>query len=133
MSAKLASMLVSSLQEFVEICRQECVEYAVAANLAMVRDVSREVFDQLEPRIDLLLRQLGHPDFEVPGFEPIRRYPYSIPNRIFWRSFFSKQRDSTSRRSTVTQLLHMMNPVFFADVVRIISCRSVRGGVYEQN
>ena len=121
------------LQAFVDVCREQKVEYAAACNLALVAAVDRQQFSIEDERVRRLLEMLGWPALEVPEFDARGKYPYQVPNRIFWRSFLSKQRDVTSRRSTGVQFLHMLNPVFFADVVKIVWKRSVKGGVYEQN
>lgn len=121
------------LQAFVDVCREQKVEYAAACNLVLVDTVDRDQFDTSDVRVHSLLRLLGRPGLEIPEFDARGVFPYQIPNRVFWRSFLSKQRDMTSLRSTGVQFLHMLNPVFFADVVKIIWRRSVRGGVYEQN
>lgn len=122
-----------SLAAFVTVCAEQKVEYAAATNLALTREIDRHVFGIEDPRMTELLSRLGHPDLRVNGFDPGGKYPYEIPNRHFWRAFVSKQRDQTSRRSTYVQLLHMLNPVFLADVLKVIWRRSVKGGVYEQN
>ncbi|MFT7648937.1 MAG: hypothetical protein ACI8Y4_003692 [Candidatus Poriferisodalaceae bacterium] len=122
-----------SLDAFVDVCKEQKIEFAAAVNLAFVRDVDRGVFGTDDPRVLDLLRQLGREDMTIDGFDPNGRYPYEIPNKLFWRTFFEKQRDPTSLKSTFNQLLHMLNPIFFADVVKIIWRRSIRGGVYEQN
>jgi hypothetical protein len=122
-----------SLADFVRVCREQRVEYAGAANLAFVRAVDRQQFGLVDDRVERLMRELGHGSLELPGFDPCGAYPHQVSNKIFWGAFLSKQRDPVSLRSSFTQLLHMLNPVFFADVVKIIWRRSVRGGVYEQN
>jgi hypothetical protein len=121
------------LDSFVDVCREQRVEYAAACNLALVRAVDRVQFQVVDERIPVLLKSLGHADLEIDGFDPGGKYPYQVSNRIYWATFLSKQRDATSFRSTLVQALHMLNPVFFADVVKIIWRRCVRGGVYEQN
>lgn len=121
------------LEAFVEVCREQKVEYAAACNLALVDAVDREQFGARDERVRTLLRRLGRPGLEIQEFDARGNFPYEIPNRVFWRTFLSKQRDVTSRRSTGVQFLHMLNPVFFADVVKIVWRRSVKGGVYEQN
>jgi hypothetical protein len=122
-----------ALDSFVDVCREQRVEYAAACNLALVSAVDRVQFEAFDERIQLLLKNLGHVDLEIDGFDAGGKYPYQVPNRIYWATFFSKQRDGTSFRSTLVQALHMLNPVFFADVMKIIWRRCIRGGVYEQN
>jgi hypothetical protein len=122
-----------ALDSFVDVCREQRVEYAAACNLALIRAVDRVQFDAVDERVDLLLKWLGHADLRIDGFDPAGKYPFQVSNRVYWATFLSKQRDATSFRSTLVQALHMLNPVFFADVVKIIWRRCVKGGVYEQN
>ena len=118
---------------FVELCRDQKLEYAASANLALVRDIDAAHFAIDDPAVPALLDALGYPGFRVQGFNPHGTFPYEFPNKVYWSAFLSKQRDRTSLASTGNQLLHMLNPVFFADVIKIIWRRSVKGGVYEQN
>jgi hypothetical protein len=122
-----------TMHRFLEVCRDQKAEFAVACNLAATRAIDRSHFGINDGRLSDLLAELGHRDLELRGFDPLGAFPYEFSNRVFWRTFLSKQRDRTSFRSTLNQALHMLNPVFFVDVVRIIWRRTVRGGVYEQN
>jgi hypothetical protein len=122
-----------TLDNFVEVCREQKVEYACACNLAVTRDIDSAMFGHSDPRIERLLNELGYAGMTVEGFDPLGPFPYAFSNKVFWWTFMSKQRDRTSRRSTLNQFVHMLNPIFFADVVRIVWRRTIRGGVYEQN
>ena len=121
------------IDEFVDVCREQKVEYACACNLAVVRQIDAKQFNLVDSRIDYLLARLGHKDMTIPDFDPLGAFPYTFTNGAFWRTFLSKQRDPTSFRSSLVQFAHMLNPVFFVDVVQILWRRCVRGGVYEQN
>lgn len=121
------------LQAFVDVCRDQKVEYACAVNLALTREIDAAQFGIQDKRIGQILERLGHSGLAVRGFEPRGKFPYEFPASVFWWAFLSKQRDPVSFRSTLNQFLHMLNPVFFADVVRIVWRRTVKGGVYEQN
>lgn len=122
-----------TLTQFVDVCREQKVEFAAAANLVVTRDIDLGQFGTVDPRIEKLLELLDRSDLKVRGFDPKGAFPYEFPNKVFWGAFLSKQRDRTSFHSSLNQARHMLNPVFFADVVKIIWKRSVRGGVYEQN
>lgn len=121
------------LDGFVAVCREQKVEYACAVNLALTREIDRVQFGLADTRIGRLLEGLGHAGLRIAGFDAAGAFPYSFPAGVFWRAFLSKQRDRTSFLSTLNQFVHMLNPVFFVDVVRIVWRRTVRGGVYEQN
>jgi hypothetical protein len=121
------------LDEFVSVCREHQIAGPAACHLAMVRDIDDRVFQLRDERIAPLLDALGHHAMQVGGFDPLGSYPCPIPNKNFWLAFAGKQRDPAALRSTFVQLGHMFNPVFLADVLKIIWRRSVKGGVYEQN
>lgn len=121
------------LDDFVDICREQKVEYACAVNLALVRGIDEAQFGIRDRRIDCVLVALGYHQLRIANFNPLGAFPYAFPSKVFWRAFLSKQRDSTSLLSTLNQGMHMLNPIFLTDVVRIIWRRTVRGGVYEQN
>lgn len=122
-----------TLDEFVKVCREQKVEYACAVNLAVTRDIDLGQFGQVDPRLEKLLVDLGFAGMKVQKFDPQGAFPYAFTNKVFWWTFVSKQRDSTSFLSSLNQFAHMLNPVFFADVVRIVYRRTIKGGVYEQN
>lgn len=120
------------LTGFVELVRKQAGESAVRTNLALVDAIDEQVFHQKDASVSWLLSQFGErsaPD----NFNPLGRYPYEVPTKLFWAAFFSKLRNRVARRSFYVQVAHMLNPAFFVDVIRIIYRRAVRGGVYEQN
>lgn len=121
-----------TLDEFVDVCREQKVEYASAVNLYLVQQIDRAQFHLVDMRITRLLEGLGRSKTIVPGFNPAGAFPYEFPASVFWRAFLSKQRDRTSFVSTLNQFFHMLNPIFLADVIRIVWRRTVKGGVYEQ-
>ena len=122
-----------TLDAFIEICREQKVEYASAVNLHIVQQIDCAQFNQVDPRINRILDSLGHSKNIVPSFDATGAFPYEFPASVFWGAFLSKQRDRTSFLSTLNQLVHMLNPIFFIDVVRSVWRRTVKGGVYEQN
>lgn len=123
----------SDEQRFVDLCRDQKMEYAAACNLAAVKAIDAAQFGFSDPDVDRLLVELGYAGFVLPGFDPNDAFPYQFSNSVFWRTFLLKQRDPTSLRSSLNQALHMLNPLFLADVIHILWKRCVRGGVYEQN
>ena len=122
-----------TLPDFIALCHDQHMELAAAVNLSLVRAVDRAYFGDADHLPGEVMNMLGYADLEVGGFDPRGRFPYAIPNKLFWRCFAQKQRDGASFRSSLVQMGHMLNPVFAADVLKIIWRRCVRGGVYEQN
>ena len=113
--------------------RAHKVEYALACNLVLVQQVDQARFGSEDPRIVRVLRDLGYGNLRIPDFDPLGPLPYEFSNRNYWHAFLVKHRDPAALRSSGIQALHMLNPVFFADVLKVVWRRSVRGGVYEQN
>jgi len=109
------------------------VEYACAANLVIVREIDRARFNARDARIDGILEKLNFGHLKAKNFTADDALPHEFPASVFWWAFLSKQRDRTSVTSTLNQFVHMLNPIFFADVVRIVWRRTIKGGVYEQN
>ncbi|MGB1161526.1 MAG: hypothetical protein ACPG40_09955 [Alphaproteobacteria bacterium] len=122
-----------TLDSFVEVARDQKVEFACAVNLVATAEIDRVRFDAVDPRIGRILEALGYSSLKLHHFDPAGPLPYAFSARVFWGAFLSKQRDRTSFMSTLNQFLHMLNPIFFIDVARIVWRRTVKGGVYEQN
>ncbi len=119
--------------QFVAVSRDQRMEYAVACNLALVAAIDSAQFGFFDRRVTTFLKLFRRPDFKVARFDPEGAFPHEFSNQVFWRTFLSKQRDRTSFISTLNQAAHMLNPFFFADVMRVIYKRCIKGGVYRQN
>lgn len=122
-----------TLDDFVAICREHKMELAAAANLSATSEIDLTHFGAVDGRIVKLLTDLGTSPVRLRGFDANGALPYEFSNRVFWSVFALKQRDPVALRSSIVQALHMLNPVFFVDVLKVIWKRSVRGGVYEQH
>ncbi len=122
-----------TLSAFVDVACGQKVEYACAANLVIVREIDRARFNARDARIDGILEKLNFGHLKAKNFTADDALPHEFPASVFWWAFLSKQRDRTSFISTLNQFVHMLNPIFVADVVRIVWRRTIKGGVYEQN
>jgi hypothetical protein len=122
-----------TLHKLIEFAIKHRMEWVLKCNLAMARDIDSTYFHRVDARIQRVLESLGGKAPSAHGFRTSSALPFEFSNLDFWGAFLSKQRDPVARRSTMLQAVHMLNPVFFADVAKIIWRRSVRGGVYEQN
>ncbi len=97
-----------TLDDFIEVCREQKVEYACAANLALTRDIDAGQFGLEDRRVAHVLAGLGHEKLRIANFNPNGPFPYAFPAKVFWRAFVSKQRDRTSFLSTLNQAVHML-------------------------
>jgi hypothetical protein len=120
------------LHGFVELTRSQAGESAVRTNLSLVDAIDNQVFGRRDASVSRLLSQLGRRS-APENFAPLGKYPYEVPSALFWAAFFSKLRNRVARRSFYVQVVHMLNPAFLVDVIRIVYRRAFRGGVYEQN
>lgn len=122
-----------TLDAFVGVCREQKVEYAAAVNLYLTSEISRVQFGQAYPRITRILDTLGYSNTVVPGFGAAGALLYACPSSAIWHAFLSKLRNGTSFKSALNQFVHMLNPVFFIEFLRVVWRRTILGGVYEQN
>jgi hypothetical protein len=122
-----------SVEEFVDIVRSNSWDYAASANLAVTASLHKHYFGTSPSVVEMLMERLPHAAHEAQAFEAAAyRLPYNFSARSFWGSFFRKLKDPVAARSAMVQAAHMLNPVFFLDVVRIIWRRMRPGGVYKQ-
>jgi hypothetical protein len=56
--------------------------------------------------------------------------PYMFSPRTYWRTFCHKIKDSEALKSLFVQGLHMLNPVFFLDVMTSLRNRLSEKGTY---
>jgi hypothetical protein len=56
--------------------------------------------------------------------------PYMFSPRTFWLTFLNKIKDNAALKSLFVQGLHMLNPVFFMDVMVSLKNRFSEKGIY---
>lgn len=121
------------LDDFVSTVKENFVERAVSANLAITAVLHNRYFGSVPPFLETLLATFPSAVEEGKLFEEMNcKLPYNFSNGCFWRTFWEKLRDPLSLRSAFVQALHMLNPIFFYDVVTIIWKRTRKGGIYKQ-
>lgn len=119
--------------DLVMTVRSNYVERAVSANLSVTIELHKKYFGFVPPELLELIgvfttgasegKYISHAEDDLP---------FNFSARTFWLCLIEKMRDPISFRSMGTQLLHMLNPVFFWGVVTIIWKRSTGGGIYKQ-
>ena len=119
--------------DFVETICENNITRAASASLVLTAALHTHYFGSCPSILASLVDEFSSSSDEIPLFESgSHQLPYNFSNRCFWGSFFEKLRDPVSFKSAFVQAAHMLNPVFFADVVKIVWRRTRKGGVYKQ-
>jgi len=121
------------VEDFSKTVRENHIERAVSANLSVTEALHKKHFNSVPAVLSQLLEEFPQERMEgslvgSAGFG----LPYNFSVACFWRTFLGKLRDPVSLRSAFVQLAHMLNPVFFADVMLLVWRRTRPGGVYKQ-
>lgn len=104
---------------------------AIAANLTLVEYIHNEIFGFVPDRIKFLLDRWGRSESELEQFKKMgSKTPYMITPKTFWLTFYDKLYDGAAFKSILVQALHMLNPVFFFDVMRSLKNRFSEKGTY---
>ncbi len=111
---------------FMRFVESNQLKIAARANLSLIAILHKTAFNTVPPPILELLERWGEEKEEIKklcrnGIE----VPYYFTFGLFWKSFVFKLLDKRSIRSVFNQGLHMLNPKFFVDVVRIVFRRSL--------
>jgi len=115
-----------NLDAFCEFVEDNQLKVAVRANLSLIAILHKTAFDNVPPPVFALLERWGEEKAEIRKL--CRNgiiVPYYFTPGLFWKAFVSKLSDKRSIRSVFNQGLHMLNPKFFADVIRIVLRRSL--------
>lgn len=104
---------------------------AIATNLTLVEYMHCEIFGFVPERVKLLLDRWGRNVRELEQFKKMgSATPYMISPKTFWLTFYDKLHDWAAFKSLLVQALHMLNPVFFFDVMRSLKNRFSEKGTY---
>lgn len=104
---------------------------AIATNLTFVEHIHEELFGFVPDKVAKLLDRWGRNQWELEKFkESGAETPYMISPKTFWLTFLDKIHDNAALQSLIVQGMHMLNPVFFFDVVRSLKNRFSERGIY---
>jgi hypothetical protein len=121
------------IDDFLEAAKYNHVGKAVSVNLRLTALIHTKYFGFVPKVIEDLLAIFNDCDYEESNFQKQDDLlPYNFSGRSFWAVFFAKLKDPIAFRSLFVQFFHMLNPVFFAGVIKIIWQRSRKGGIYKQ-
>jgi hypothetical protein len=105
--------------------------FAVATNLTLVEYIHKKIFGYSPDKISQLLDKWYRNEYELERFKKGGgETPYMISPKTFWISFLLKMKDNAALKSLFRQGLHMLNPVFFMDVMKSLRNRFSEKGVY---
>ena len=116
---------------FIHFVEKNRMVKAVSTNLSIVEELHREYFGFTPDPVEELLDHWGKNHREVKRFRfKELETPYMLSTRVFLLSFIEKLRDLSCLSSVGTQFLHMLNPIFFCDVMQSLRKRFSEHGVY---
>ena len=104
---------------------------AIATNLTFVEHIHKELFGFVPDGVVNLLDRWGRNQWELERFKASgAETPYMFSPKTFWLTFFDKVHDNATLKSLFVQGLHMLNPVFFIDVITSLENRFSEKGTY---
>lgn len=105
--------------------------YAIATNLTIVEYVHDKLFGFVPDCVSQALDQWGRNPYELERFRKMgEETPYMFSPRSFWTTFLHKIRDNAALASLLIQGVHMLNPIFFFDVMKSLKNRFSEHGTY---
>jgi hypothetical protein len=114
-----------------QFARDQKLTRALSTNLTLVEHIHKKLFGFVPERIRAILDETGRNRKELDRFiAKSETTPYMISPKTFWMSFIDKLYDPAAFKSLVSQGLHMLNPVFFMDVMRSLANRFSERGTY---
>ncbi len=111
--------------------RDQKLVRALSTNLTLVAHIHKKIFGFVPQIIEDLLNEVGENLPELNRF--IKKgevTPYMISPKTFWLTFFDKIYDPAAFKSLISQGFHMLNPIFFVDVVQSLYNRFSEQGTY---
>lgn len=115
-----------SFDTFCKFVEDNQLKVAVRANLSLIEILHKIAFNIVPLPISELLNRWGVENTEIKGLNKNGiNLPYYFTPVLFWKAFLFKLIDLRSIKSLFNQGFHMLNPKFFADVIKIILRRSL--------
>ena len=111
--------------------RDQKLVRALSCNLTLVAYIHKKIFGFVPDRIESILGRIGRNRTELGRFiKQGEVTPYMISPRTFWQTFLDKTHDPAAFKSLILQGLHMLNPIFFVDVMQSLYNRFSERGTY---
>ena len=116
---------------FTAFAEDQRLVYAIATNLTIVEYVHGKLFGFVPDRVSQVLDQWGRNPYEIERFRKMgAETPYMFSPRTFWTTFLHKLHDNAALASLLNQGIHMLNPIFFLDVMISLKNRFSEKGTY---
>lgn len=122
----------NKISNFVNAAKDNHVTKAISVNFRLTAALHLEHFGYVPEVLQKLIEEFDQCSYEEKHFKTEDCLPYNFSLKAFWSVFFEKLYDPISLKSLFVQFFHMLNPIFFAGVVKIIWQRSKKGGIYKQ-
>jgi len=119
------------LDVLIEFAEKQKLSHAISTNLTIVEYIHNRAFGFVPDRIGQLLNRWSRNFNELERFKNMgEETPYLFSPRTFWMTFWYKIHDNAALKSLFTQGIHMLNPVFFLDVMKSLKNRFSERGTY---
>ena len=122
----------NKLGEFVTAAKTHFFSKAVSTCLHLTQMLHIKYFGVRVNDIDTVITELDGSTRENSISDASITMPYNFSITCFWACFFEKLKDPISRKSLVTQMLHMLNPLFCWGVIKVLYKRLSGSGLYKQ-
>lgn len=119
------------IEVMLRFARNQKLVRALSTNLTLVAHIHKKIFGFVPEKVIQILGRIGKNDEELKRFiNGKETTPYMISPRTFWMTFFDKLYDPAAFKSLITQGFHMLNPIFFIDVMKSLANRFSERGTY---
>jgi hypothetical protein len=116
---------------FIQFAEEQRLIHAISANLTILEYIHNRVFGFKPDSVKNLLDHWGRNYFELERFKNRgEETPYLFSPKTFWMTFVQKIHDQSALKSLFSQGIHMLNPVFFVDVMKSLRNRLSERGTY---
>ncbi len=115
----------------IKFSEDQKLEYAISTNLTIVEYIHKKLFGFTPDPVSQLLELWGRNHNELKRFKQMgEQTPYMFSPRTFWITFMHKIKDNAALKSLLVQGCHMLNPIFFLDVMNSLKNRFSERGTY---
>ena len=116
---------------FIDFVKMQKMEVALKSNLTIIKEIHERHFGYSPEPILRLIKEFGVNKYESKLFT-LNNFalPHMFSQKTFWLTFYQKTKDIYSLKSLLVQVVRMLNPKFFFDVIGSIKKRMSEKGVY---
>ena len=120
-----------NINTMIKFAEEQKLTHAIATNLTITEYIHNKVFGFVPEKCSQLLDNWQRNDFELDRFRRMgEETPYMFSPKTFWMTFLRKIQDNAAFKSLLVQGFHMLNPLFFIDVIKSLKMRFSEKGTY---